>query len=129
VFLRGGRIFHYKVYAGSFSDVLEPDRRRRHCALSEHKQTEYRGEKQYGQRRTHSSLVNRYLHPLKHRKQKASLPQRVAVMPLVRPGLVDELQGQLQLTRLILLARDRPEIRPSKGRIRKGEHNPVEEIE
>jgi hypothetical protein len=45
------------VYAGSFSDILESDRRRP-SALSEHKQTEYRGEKQYGQRRTHSSLVN-----------------------------------------------------------------------
>jgi hypothetical protein len=44
VFLRGRRIFHYKVYAGSFSDVLEPDRWHRN-ALSEHKQTEHRGEK------------------------------------------------------------------------------------
>ena len=61
-------------------------------------------------------------------------------MPLVRPGLVDELQGQLQLTRLVLLApqavgragdraRDRSKVRPPETIVRNGEHNSVEEVE
>jgi hypothetical protein len=57
------------VYAGSFSDILEPDRRHPN-ALSDHKQTEYRGEKQYGQRRTHSSLVNLQLASIEASKAK-----------------------------------------------------------
>src|ERR1700678_4244819 len=64
----------------------------------------------------------------------------LAVMPLVRPGLVDELQPKLQLTRLVLLApqaegragdraRDRSKVRPPETIVRNGEHNSVEEVE
>jgi hypothetical protein len=57
MFLRSRRIFDYKMHPGAFSNVLESDRGRSN-ALSQHNYTEHRSRKQYGQRRTHSSLVN-----------------------------------------------------------------------
>jgi hypothetical protein len=83
VLLRGGRIVHDKVHTGTFGNILEPDRRppyglREHHQGAEQQDAEYRGENQYGQDRTHSSLAG--LTPLasieyskeRPRRQKAS---------------------------------------------------------